>query len=120
MFLKLNHQNLDIYTEALELVAACYALTNLFPAEERFRMSNQMRKAALSVHLNICEGASRKSSVERKRYYEISRGSIVEIDAAMDVADKLDYLKNIDITKLGYHIIKCFKILMGMIKGCVQ
>jgi four helix bundle protein len=43
-------------------------------------MTSQIRRAALSVHLNIAEGASRKSESERERFYEISRGSIVEID----------------------------------------
>jgi four helix bundle protein len=56
-----------------------------FPVEEKFGVTSQIRRAALSVHLNIAEGASRKSEAERKRYYEISRGSVIEIDAALDM-----------------------------------
>ncbi len=52
-------------------------------------MVSQIRRAALSVHLNIAEGASGKSEVERKRYFEISRGSIIEIDTALDIAFEL-------------------------------
>ena len=51
-------------------------------------MTSQIRRAALSVHLNIAEGASRRSELERRRYYEISRGSIIEIDAALDMANE--------------------------------
>lgn len=80
-------------------------------------MISQIRRAALSVHLNIAEGASRKSETERKRYYEISRGSLVEVDAALDVASDLDYLKNLDRESLGEVTIKCFKILTGLIKS---
>ena len=70
------------------------------PADEKFGMISQIRRAALSVHLNIAEGASRKSEIERKRFYEIARGSIIEIDAALDIANDLKYLKNYDTLKL--------------------
>jgi four helix bundle protein len=61
MFLTLNHQKLDIYAASKKLVLACYKLSNYLPAEEKFGMISQIRRAALSVHLNISEGASRKS-----------------------------------------------------------
>ena len=93
MFLKLNHQKLDIYGISRQFVLECYRLTNVLPTEERFGMRTQIRRAALSVHLNIAEGASRKSEAERKRYYEIARGSVIEIDAALDIAGDLQYLK---------------------------
>lgn len=93
----------------------CYKLTRNLPLEERFGMISQIRRAALSVHLNIAEGASRKSEVERKRYYEIARGSVVEIDAALDVANDLEYLKTIQTDNLSVAMIKCFKLLSGLI-----
>ena len=70
----------------------------------------------MSVHLNIAEGCSRKSLIERKRYYEISRGSLIEIDAALDIANELDYLQNFHLTLLGESLVRCFKILCGMIE----
>jgi four helix bundle protein len=115
MFLKLNHQKLDIYSFSRAFVFECYKLTKILPAEERFGMVSQIRRAALSVHLNIAEGASRKSEAERKRYYEISRGSMIEIDAALDVADGLEYLSNYKTTKLGELMVNCFKMLSGLI-----
>jgi len=78
-------------------------------------MISQIRRAALSVHLNIDEGASGRSLAERKRYYEISRGSVIEIDAALDIASDLSYLKEIETENLGKSMIKCFKLLTGMI-----
>jgi len=59
-------------------------------------MISQVRRATLSVHLNIAEGASGKSEVERKRFYAIGRGALIEIDAALDIADKLSYLNSFD------------------------
>jgi four helix bundle protein len=117
MFLKLNHQKLDVYQASRAFVFECYKLTKALPVEEKFGMISQIRRAALSVHLNIAEGASRKSEAERKRYYEISRGSIIEIDAAIDIANDLGFLQNLKIDTLGEAMIKCFKILTGMINS---
>jgi len=116
MFLKLNHQKLDVYAESRKFVSECYKLTQSLPADEKFGMISQIRRAALSVHLNIAEGASRKSETERKRYYEISRGSIVEIDAALDIAHDLNYLNKINTDVLGEAMINSFKLLTGLIK----
>ena len=117
MFLTLNHQKLKIYEASREFVFECYKLTRNLPVEEKFGMITQIRRAALSVHLNIAEGASRKSQAERKRYYEIARGSIIEIDAALDVAKDLQYLTKIDIERLAESLVLCFKMLSGMINS---
>jgi four helix bundle protein len=117
MFLTLNHQKLEVYTASRDFVLQCYRVTNTLPSEEKFGMISQIRRAALSVHLNIAEGASRRSETERKRYYEISRGSIIEIDAAFDVASALGYLKAANLDQAGEAMIKCFKLLSGMINS---
>ncbi len=116
MFLKLNHQKLEVFIVSRQFVLECYRLTKILPTDEKFGMISQIRRAALSVHLNIAEGASRKSETERKRYYEIAKGSIVEVDAALDIANDLEYLKNADTKILGEKMIACFKLLSGMIK----
>ena len=90
---------------------------NYFRQRKNLELISQIRRAALSVHLNIAEGSSRKSEIERKRYYEISRGSIIEIDAAIDIAHDLNYLENIQLDKLGEQMIRCFKMLTGMINS---
>ena len=77
-------------------------------------MITQIRRAAVFVYLNIAEGASRKSETERKRFYEISRESIIEIDAALDIANDLGYLKNYDTNKLGEAMVTTFKLISGL------
>lgn len=116
MFLTLNHQKLDVYSASRKFVKDCYCVTKYLPDDERFGLISQIRRAALSVHLNIAEGASRKSESERKRYFEIARGSVIEIDAALDVADDLGYLSKLTLEELGKAMITCFKILSGLIK----
>lgn len=116
MFLTLNHQKLDAYLFSKILVVECYKFTKQLPADEKYGMASQIKRAALSVHLNIAEGASRNSSIERNRYFEIARGSIIEIDAALDVAKELLYFENYNTEKLGDCILKTFKIISGLIK----
>ena len=115
MFLTLKHTELHAYKASRAFVHDCYQLTNQLPSEERFSMVSQIRRAALSVHLNISEGASRKSAMERKRYFEIARGSCIEIDAALDIASDLGYLDPIDTARLGSSMTLCFKLLSGLI-----
>ena len=95
--------------------AGIYRITKNFPADERFAMVQQLRRAVLSVHLNLAEGCSRKSSTERKRYFEIARGSVIEIDAAIGLAFKLQYCELKSIENLGTLIVSCFKQLTAMI-----
>ncbi len=115
MFLELAHTKLDVFTAGKELVLSCYKISRLLPQDERFNMTQQLRRTALSIQLNIAEGSSRKSAVERRRYYEISRGSIIEIDTILDIGEELEYFKKEDLAQTGELIIKTFKMLSKMI-----
>jgi four helix bundle protein len=117
MFLQLAHTKLDVYKFSQELALECYRITKTFPNEEKFSMVQQIRRAALSVHLNIAEGCSRRSKNERVRYFEIARGSVIEIDSAIGIAHKLCYATLEQLQPLGDSIIKNFKVLSGMIAG---
>ena len=79
-------------------------MTYKLPAEEKFGMIVQ-----------ISRGASGKSETERKRYYGVASGSVIEIDAALDIADNLGYLQKIEIQNLGRLTVDCFKVLTGII-----
>ena len=115
MFLQLAHTKLHVYQFSQELALECYKIIKLFPSDEKFAMIQQIRGAALSVHLNIAERSSRKSEAGRKRYFEIARGSVIEIDTAVGIAYKLSYANNEQLQVLGNLIIKTFKLLSGMI-----
>ena len=117
MFLQLSHTKLDVFQVSKQLALECYRVTKSFPGEEKFALIQQVRRAALSVHLNIAEGCSRTSAVERKRFFEISRGSVIEIDTALDIAVSLTYCTDEQLKDLGQLIIKTFKLLSGMIAG---
>ncbi|NWG28961.1 MAG: four helix bundle protein [Ignavibacteriaceae bacterium] len=90
--LKLNHKKLDVWQLAVKLVSMIYQFTSKYPKEEIYSLTNQTRRASVSISANIAEGASRKSLVERKRFYEIARSSLVEVDNHLEVANELKYL----------------------------
>lgn len=115
MFLKLAHTKLDVYQATQLLALECYKVTRELPTDERYAMVQQLRRAALSVHLNLAEGSSRKSKAERIRFYEISRGSVIEIDGCLDIAVKLGYVGFDKLQPLGESIVKTFKMLTGLI-----
>jgi len=115
MFLELAHTKLDIFQISKEFVLSCYKETRLFPPEEKFGIIQQIRRAALSVHLNIAEGCSRKSAIERKRFYEVARGSIIEIDTALDIAIELNYTAKEKLKELGQFMIRTFQMISKMI-----
>ncbi len=100
MFIKLNHQSLNIYRTVTELTKEIYLVSTRLPVEEKFNMVQQIRRAGLSVKLNLAEGASRKSAIERKRFLEISRGSLIEVDAILETAIDLKFLNTEQLTTM--------------------
>lgn len=115
MFLSLAHTKTEVFQQSKQLVLECYQITRVFPSEEKFALTQQIRRAALSVHLNIAEGCSRKSIVERRRFYEVARGSVIEVDTAFDIAYQLNYCKQEQLQQLGMTIISTFKQLSALI-----
>ena len=79
-------------------------------------MVQQVRRAGLSVYLNIAEGCSRKSLAERKRFFEISRGSLIEIDAILDLCIELNYSTKENLQKFGELMQRTFSMLTKMLR----
>ena len=115
MFLELAHTRLDVFEVSKSFLLSCYKETRSFPSEEKFGMISQIRRSALWVHLNVAECCSRKSAVERKRYYEIARGSVIEIDSALDIAVDLEYTSKHRLEELGKLMIRSFQLISKMI-----
>jgi four helix bundle protein len=116
MFIQLKHKSLETYKAVRELTKGVYRISMKLPAEEKFNMVQQIRRAALSVKLNLAEGSTRKSDIERKRYLEIARGSVVEIDAALETAVDLNYYSVEELEGTGELLNKCFAMLSKMIE----
>ena len=84
-----SYQDLVVWQKAMELAESVYALTSQLPAEERFGLSQQLRRAAVSVPSNIAEGHERRSRAEFRRFLGIACGSLAELETQMLLANKL-------------------------------
>ena len=86
------HERLEVWRDAMELVEAIYRFSSSFPADERFGLASQIRRAAVSIPSNIAEGAARRSRPEYLRFLSIARGSLSEVDTQLQVAGRLGML----------------------------
>lgn len=85
------HEQLEAWKFAMQLVKAVYELTADFPADERYGLSQQMRRAAVSIPSNIAEGAGRNSPKEFLNFIGISRGSLAELETQLQLAVMLGF-----------------------------
>jgi four helix bundle protein len=113
--LQLAHKSLEIYTIGKELVIAIYELTERYPKDEKFGLVSQLRRAVISICSNLAEGSSRFSRAERKRFYEIARGSVVEIDTQFDISVLLGYTTKEALLGIEPKLESVFKMLSKMI-----
>lgn len=114
--LRLNHKNLDVWKLAVKFVPYIYEITTKYPKEELFGLTNQTRRASVSISANIAEGSSRKSLVERKRFYEVARSSLVEVDNHLEIAIALNYLDEKTINEVDEKLNELFAKLSKFIE----
>ena len=74
-----NFEKLDVWQKAIDFADLVYQHTHSFPADERFGLTNQMRRAAVSISSNIAEGTSRMSQTDFARFIEIATGSVFDV-----------------------------------------
>jgi four helix bundle protein len=86
------HHDLRVWQEAMALVTKVYALTGDFPADKRFGLTSQIRRASVSVPSNIAEGAARGGRKEFVHFLTVARGSLSERDTQLRIAVNLKFL----------------------------
>ena len=110
-----NVTKLVVWQKSIDLVAEIYRLVKKLPKEELYALSNQMRRAAVSIPSNVAEGKNRSSDKEFVRFLYMARGSLAEIESQLFICVKLDYLEESD-TKIAFELCdEVGKILNRMI-----
>ncbi|HEX3152262.1 MAG TPA: four helix bundle protein [Gemmataceae bacterium] len=112
-----NYKDLIAWRKAMDLVVEVYQTTTAFPNDERFGLTNQVRRAAVSIPSNIAEGQGRGPSQDFVRFLCIARGSLQEIDTQVILATRLDYIPQERYDRLSDQIIELAKVLNGLIRS---
>jgi len=86
-----NYRELIVWQKGMEVVAEVYRLTRAFPREELYGLTQQLRRAAVSIPSNIAEGQARDSTAEFRRFLSIAQGSRAEVETQILIAIRLGY-----------------------------
>ena len=109
-----NFEKLDTWHDAIAFADLVYNLTRAFPAEERFGLTNQMRRAAVSVSSNLAEGCSRSSNHDYARFVEISTGSVFEVVSQATISRNQNLLTLAEYDQLYRAAEKQSRMLSGL------
>ena len=110
-----DFRKLKIWEQGIEIVKQIYKLAEKLPAEEKFGLRSQIKRAAISVPSNIAEGASRNSEIEFKRFLEIAIGSLFELETQIVIIQELVLISSEELEDIFELILKEGKMINGLI-----
>ena len=110
------HKKLLVWQKSLHFVKDIYVLSNSFPQQEKYGMTSQLKRASVSILLNIAEGAARSSKKEFVQFLSISRGSVSEVDALLDILKELNYIESESYNSLAHKLNEISALLQGLIR----
>jgi four helix bundle protein len=110
----MNHKDLDAWRKSISLVKKIYKLTENMPDSEKFSLTNQMRRSAVSISSNIAEGSARESDKEFIQFLYYSMGSIAELETQLIISQELGF---INISKeVEEDLLRTRQIIIGLIR----
>jgi four helix bundle protein len=112
-----TYQDLEVLQSAMDLAVRVYRLTSLFPKEERYGLTSQMRRAAISVPSNIAEGKGRSSDKELIQFLCHSRGSLFEVETQLAIGERLGYCTTEDSDGVRRETARIGQMLNGLIRS---
>lgn len=112
-----NFEKLEVWQKAIVFADSIYSLTRNFPSEERFGLTNQMRRAGVLIPSNIAEGSSRTSPVEFARFIEIGTGSVFEVVSHSFIAKRQRFLSDESFLSIYASAEELSRMLSGLRKS---
>ena len=109
-----NFERLNAWKYARQLATFIYSVTSSFPTEEKFGLTNQMRRAVISVSSNIAEGAGRTTPNDQKHFYTIAYGSLTELLSQSIVSCDLRFLTQETLHEIRFQTDRIARILSGL------
>jgi len=110
----LTYKDLIVWEKSVLLIKSIYMVTKKFPREELYSLTDQIRRAAISIASNIAEGYGRKSHREYLQFYSIAYGSALEVEAQLIISKKLGFILNTDFDKINPLLTEIIKMLYVM------
>jgi four helix bundle protein len=111
-----SYRDLKVWQHGVKLAVECAKAAKRFPHEEQAALAEQLRLAAHSVPLNIAEGAARKGARELRRFLDTARGSLLEVQTALEIARQAEYLTEQEFQRLDGVANETGKTLWGLLR----
>jgi len=115
-----NFTDLNAWKHSHDIVLRVYELTKTFPTDEKFGLSNQIRRASVSITSNIAEGFGRNTAKDKIQFYAIAKGSLLEIQSQLYIAKDLKYITAEKFSDLNNKIIIAIKLISGLINSAIN
>jgi four helix bundle protein len=112
-----THKDLILWQKSVNYVTTVYEVTSSFPKEEVYGITNQIRRAAVSIPSNIAEGSARKSQKEYLQFLYIALGSIMELDTQLIISNNLSYLNDKSFKMLSEDLTELSKMTSSLIRN---
>jgi len=109
-----NFEKLDVWHKAIGFADTVYSVTKGFPSDERFGLTNQMRRAAVSVSANIAEGTSRSARSDYARFVEIATDSLFEVVSQSVISKRQGFLSEAGYARLYAAAEEQSRMLSGL------
>ncbi len=110
-----SHKELSVYQKAMDFVTEIYIVTKSYPEAEKYGLSSQMRRAAVSIPSNIAEGAARRTTKEFIQFLYIALGSSAELETQIEISKRLNLISDSDrLNNMNYELMH---MLSGLIKS---
>jgi four helix bundle protein len=115
-----SYRKLDVWQRAMDLVVECYNASKKFPREERYGLTSQLQRAAVSVPANISEGQGREHRKEFLHHLSIAHGSLAELETHLQIAERLNYLNSEEVQGLLTRSEEIGRMINGLRKSLRQ
>ena len=115
-----NFEKLDVWQKAIDFADLIYSENRAFPPDERFGLTNQLRRAAVSISSNIAEGSSRSSKSDFARFVEIATGSVFEVVSQAFIAQRQSFLSEDQFREIYTDAEELSRMLSGLRKSLLS
>ena len=112
-----DHRKLRAFELSDDIAVQVYRITNVFPKEEIYGLTSQLRRAAVSVPSNIVEGCARASQAEYHQFLNIAFGSLRELQYQLDLSGRLGFIQEHELIKIESKLVEAEKVLSGLIRS---